>query len=692
MGIDEQGSFETELQGLDAIEADRQRRARTYSLLAFAGLVAALLLTAGIVAWRWPVFARLPWVVSATDFLFHARLPQAPQDRFSVAIAHLDGDTANRRAESMLRNELAALGDIAVLPIDRGIFADEHATTRAHKLVGSVGADALVWGTVDAGTRTVRLHWTPNARLAATRGTSMLASVADSTPLPPLSAEDLLAVFNLLVSVREAEFPPGPDSPEVTALLDAPIQAVRQRLQDSAHPLDSEANAAVQALLAEALAVSADRSGNDTALQESAALYQALPDATLHSAAPAEWARARNNLGFALGRLGEYAADTQTLDAAIAALRDALQERTAEKTPLDWAATQNLLGLALTARGQRDADAQNLDAAVVAFRSALLQWTPDGTPAQWAATQNNLGIALALLHERKPGAGKLHEAATAFQSALKVWTLDHDPLSWSLAQSRLGLALDKLGEHDDAQQALNEAVSELRAALQDRSLDAVPAKKAMLQYNLGLTLAALGEHDSGTTRLEAAANSFRAALQGWTRETAPYAWASTQNQLGLVLISVATHNGLAGHYDEAIAAFRAALQEWSHDRVPYRWAAVQNNLGFALMASSAQTPAADRSAAALAAFRAALQEWTRDNALDEWATAQNNLGLVLEQLGQFETGTRYLSQAVSAYSTAKSALRPSDDPFLFSRIAGNYDRSRSELERRRTLAAQVSVR
>ncbi|GEM_PF-2611298 len=692
MGIHESAGFDAELDGFDAIEADRKRRARVFSVLI--GLLAGLLLASGTLAWRWPMIGNLPWVMATTDLLFHTKLPRAQEGKYSIALAHLDGDAKDHRAESLLRNELAAFGDIAVLPIDRKIIDDERAQLRTQKLADAVGADALVWGSVDTrkgGGNSVHLHWAPNARLALAKSNSAWASDADNFSLPPVALDDLTPVFDLLVLTRHAESLTGLAGPEISAMLDSGIQAARQWLQDDSRHPDAMARASVQALLAEALVMSADLSGNDAALEESAAIYRALPDAELRAHSPMEWARAQNNLGFALARLGEYEMDTQKIEASVSALQNALQERTPDKTPLDWAASQYNLGVALTMLGQRDADARNLEAAVAAFHAALQQWTSDGAPLKWATAQNNLGIALALLHERKPGGTSLSEAAAAFQAALHVWTLENEPLSWALAQNRLGLATDKLSDHDSAQQALNEAVSALRAALQDHTLDALPQKKAMIQYNLGLALAALGAHDSGTQRLEAATDMFRAAQQGWTRDTAPYAWATAQNDLGLALTVLAAHGGGAQRYDEAAAAFRAALQEWTRERIPYRWAMAQNNLGFALLGSSAQTAGAGQVNAALAAFRAALQEWTRDNALDEWAAAQNNLGLALEQLGGLETGTQHLSQAVAAYTVAKTAMQPGDDPFLYSRITGNFDRSRNELERRRALAT-VSAR
>jgi len=52
---------------------------------------------------------------------------------------------------------------------------------------------------------------------------------------------------------------------------------------------------------------------------------------------------------------------------------------------------------------------------------------------------------------------------------------------------------------------------------------------------------------------------------------------------------------------------------------------------------------------AVTAFRAALEVRTRDQAPLDWAAAQNNLGNALGTLGARETGTAHLEEAVAAW-------------------------------------------
>ena len=206
---------------------------------------------------------------------------------------------------------------------------------------------------------------------------------------------------------------------------------------------------------------------------------------------PLDWAMTQNNLGNALGALGERESGTARLEEAVAAYREALKERTRERVPLDWARTQNNLGMrcrpwgarerdgearrgrrrlsrgaegtdprARAARlgqdpeqsghcawtlGERESGTAKLEEAVAAYREALKEWTRERVPLDWAATQNNLGNALVALGERESGTAKLEEAVAAYREALKEWTRERVPLDWAMTQNNLGNALRPSG-------------------------------------------------------------------------------------------------------------------------------------------------------------------------------------------------------------------------------------------------------
>ena len=79
---------------------------------------------------------------------------------------------------------------------------------------------------------------------------------------------------------------------------------------------------------------------------------------------PLDWAMTQNNLGNALWTLGERESGTARLEEAVAAYREALEERTRERVPLDWAMTQKNLGTALRALGERESGTARLEEAV----------------------------------------------------------------------------------------------------------------------------------------------------------------------------------------------------------------------------------------------------------------------------------------------------------------------------------------
>ena len=86
--------------------------------------------------------------------------------------------------------------------------------------------------------------------------------------------------------------------------------------------------------------------------------------------------------------------------------------------------------------------------------------------------------------------------------------------------------------------------------------------------------------------------------------------------------------------------------------MPLQWATTQNNLGNALRTLGERESGTARLEEAVAAYRAALEERTRDRVPLDWAMTQNNLGTALPALGERESGTARLEEAVAAYRAA----------------------------------------
>ena len=66
-----------------------------------------------------------------------------------------------------------------------------------------------------------------------------------------------------------------------------------------------------------------------------------------------------------------------------------------------------------------------------------------------------------------------------------------------------------------------------------------------------------------------------------------------------------------------------------------------SNLGHALWTLGQRESGTARLDEALAAYREALKEWTRERVRLDWALTQTNLGIALETLGERESGTAH---------------------------------------------------
>ncbi len=169
------------------------------------------------------------------------------------------------------------------------------------------------------------------------------------------------------------------------------------------------------------------RESGTTHLEEAAAAFRAALEERTRERAPLQWAMAQDNLGNALRALGERErgapdAGQGRLEEAVAAYRAALEEWTRERVPLQWATAQSNLGSTLRALGERESGTPDvgrgrLEEAVAAFREALEERTRVRVPLDWATTQNNLGNALATLGERTEDVLKLKEARDAIAAA-----------------------------------------------------------------------------------------------------------------------------------------------------------------------------------------------------------------------------------------------------------------------------------
>ena len=99
--------------------------------------------------------------------------------------------------------------------------------------------------------------------------------------------------------------------------------------------------------------------------------------------------------------------------------------------------------------------------------------------------------------------------------------------------------------------------------------------------------------------------------------------------------------------ERQIALARAAV---SAARDANQRGSALNDLGSALAALGERETGSERLEEAIAVFRAALNEWSRESVPLKWAMAQNNLGNTLAALAERESGSERFGEAITAFA------------------------------------------
>jgi tetratricopeptide (TPR) repeat protein len=115
----------------------------------------------------------------------------------------------------------------------------------------------------------------------------------------------------------------------------------------------------------------------------------------------------------------------------------------------------------------------------------------------------------------------------------------------------------------------------------------------------------------------------------------------------------------------------------------------QNNLGDALRTLGERESGTVRLEEAVAACRAALQEQTQNRLPLDWAATQNNLGAALQTLGERESGTVRLEEVVAAYRGALQERTRERVPLKWAATQNNLGNGLRTLEERESGTARL---
>jgi tetratricopeptide (TPR) repeat protein len=267
-------------------------------------------------------------------------LPQADPHRFSVLVAHLASDD-ERKYERLIFEALQEFEDIQVLSLDETFCHSGHPPDkvrsqeqeRAWEWVKKTGADVLIGGIVHDNVvrRTIKpegevmIYWTANYENKR-QAQLFYQPMADGQIEIRVKLSELLDMLLMLVaSLRGKEGPYVAD--RLTPSLErwyGPLDNISSSLLTKWTGVHLPFHTSIPlAILADALLVRGEQSGQNQHLKMAIAAFRDNLKKTSREY-DSGWAKAQNNLGIALLRLGERERDAARLDEAVAAFREAL--------------------------------------------------------------------------------------------------------------------------------------------------------------------------------------------------------------------------------------------------------------------------------------------------------------------------------------------------------------------------------
>jgi tetratricopeptide (TPR) repeat protein len=141
----------------------------------------------------------------------------------------------------------------------------------------------------------------------------------------------------------------------------------------------------------------------------------------------------------------------------------------------------------------------------------------------------------------------------------------------------------------------------------------------------------------------------------------------------------------ADNLKRALELYLNVLTVTKREASPQEWATTQNNLGIALQGLGELESGTARLEEAVVAYRSALTELTREQA----ARTQSNLGKALSTLGERESGTAPLEEAVAVYRSALTVLTREQAPLDWATTQLNLGKALETLGERESGTARL---
>lgn len=609
---------------------------------------------------NWPVWVILLVVFSGLGFagtsanaarLWWKRhnIPAGPGDCFTVILADLVGDAPSRILKHNVRDALkyffGSSIQIITYPMTFAIGEgrDDIEVRKTHaqaqNLLSKKRGDILIWGRVKSASG-IALHFTRRS-----------GTTTEVITYPLETGLELPADFNLDVGAAIAERIFDIECAVVAMTYardeDAIVPYAKRFAQKLmplvAHPKASwtpSVRGAVFHGFASAMVLSSRDGADLKSLEEAVGAYRQTLQEWSREEVPFYWAMAKHNLAGALRKLASLQNDPTLLEQALGLYRDTLEEWTFETAPYHWATAQKNLASLLRDLAVRTMDQERLEEALAACRLALTVITREELPLRWASIQVELSHLFEAFAGQKGELAHLEEAIAALRETLTVISRRQHPLGWASIQEMLGRLLWFVGERKSDTKRLNEAAVAHRLALKERTRRRVPIAWALSQGNLGNAWQSLGARELEQAQRQQAEAGNRKSHNA----------AQRKSRLALT------------HLLWAAVAQCNALEEITRERLPLDWAMLMNNLSDTWRQIDQWQPGS-RVELAIWAAREALEERTRERVPLDWARTQGNLGNALLLFSRLPDSGVQPDEAVIAYQAALQELTRERVPF-----------------------------
>jgi hypothetical protein len=163
----------------------------------------------GLLWWKWKDIKERPGIEPLTKWFKRNRIPRAPTDRLTIAVAQLVNDK-DREHETLLADELGAFEGVETRRIGRAVGSEgrdkEKAEEKAQSLLKKTGADVLIWGSViSRGDKSaMRLYWTAARDVSGAKPSGKYLPT-ETLALPEEFWGDLKEILGLLTQSRLAD-------------------------------------------------------------------------------------------------------------------------------------------------------------------------------------------------------------------------------------------------------------------------------------------------------------------------------------------------------------------------------------------------------------------------------------------------------------------------------------------------------